>query len=205
MYFIRILLLLVTAGAIFTSCGKQAPETRPDAYLKPEEQSEFIYSIIRYHGRLAPKSDHLSKFRPEFDEEYRKIAAQYELIAYYPIPDSDTICFMTYRVAPSLTLKKVATAGKVVFNETGEATHYEEIFRTWKMVPDELDIKAGMLLAKTLNHEDLSPYYPQHSGEDEFIEFPDPYTRFDTKLKRWVSERENPLEDLYQQEKDRIQ
>jgi hypothetical protein len=198
--------LFVILSVIILTCVKcttQVPETRPEKYLDVTEQNDFLYNIARYHGKLPPKSNHVTKFNSEFDADYRQIASKYELIAYYPKPQGDTIYFMTYRIAPSMIIKKVATAGKLVWGKDNTPIYYEEIFRTWKMVPEELDIKAGMLWSKLLSNEDLSPYLPQNSGEDEYIEFPDENTTFDTTLKRWSSTRENPLEEFYLQETDK--
>jgi hypothetical protein len=198
----RIYSIMCMVSIIWVHCTTTVPETRPEKHLNATEQNEFLYKIARYHGKLPPKSNHVTKFNPEFDADYRQIASKYELIAYYPKPQSDTIFFMTYRMAPSMIVKKVATAGKLVWGEDDKPLYYEEIFRTWKMVPDELDIKAGMLWSKLLSNEDLGPYLPQNSGEDEYIEFPDQNTKFDVSLKRWISSRENPLEEFYLQETD---
>lgn len=191
------LLFAIAAIIPFSSCQEPVLNTDPNHYLSPEQQADFLYSIIRYHGKLAPKSNHQTKFDEKFDGYYRQLAAKHELVAYYPHPKDSFIYFMTYRIAPSIHVKKVACAGKIKINPQGDIVYYEEIFRTWKMPIEELDQKSSMLFARMVKNKDLSPYLPQNSGKEEYIEFPDPNTYFDTEKRRWISTLENPLEPFY--------
>jgi len=45
--------------------------------------------------------------------------------------------------------------------------------------------KSMMLFDLMIKGEDLSPYYPQNSGKEEFIELSDERTYFDTEERRW--------------------
>ena len=71
------------------------------------------------------------------------------------------------------------------FSKTGQLLEYEEVFRTWKMLPDTLAKRSLFLFKKMVNDEDLSPYYASSSGNTDFIEFPDDRTYFDKKLRMW--------------------
>jgi hypothetical protein len=191
---------ILLAIVIFTFSACQENQMRnidPNFYLTAEEQDSFLYSIARYHGKLPGKANHKTKFESRFDEEYKNISSQHELISYFKDEDNQYIYFMTYRIAPSLHLKKVATAGVVTYDKDGQMIHYEEKFRTWRFPVDELNQKSSMLFQLLLDQKDLSKYYPQNSGEEEFIEFPDENTHFDIELRRWVSKSENPLEAYY--------
>src|SRR5690625_6390117 len=46
-----------------------------------------------------------------------------------------------------------------------------------------------------IDSNDLSIYYPENSGSEEYIEFPNAYTQFDTATRRWVSTLFNPSAD----------
>jgi hypothetical protein len=47
--------------------------------------------------------------------------------------------------------------------------------------------KGQMLFVKMIQGKDLSPYYPQNSGKEEYIEFPDEMVKFDTDKRRWLT------------------
>ncbi len=169
---------------------------RANLILDETEQNAFIMSIIRYMGHLAPKATHESKFMDEYDDYYQTLSLEHDLVFYHFNEDEDYIYFLATRKAPSLYGKQVATAGKVRFNDEGEVEHYMEEFRTWKMVPEELSKKSAYLFDRYINGQDLSPYYPENSGSDEFIEFPNQTTWFDDVEKRWMSSLFNPSEQL---------
>jgi hypothetical protein len=80
----------------------------------------------------------------------------------------------------------VAVAGRLKFDDNDSLIHYEEIYRTWKMLPDELEKKNDLLFSMLLKGEDLSPYYNHNSGDEEWIEFPDKNIHFDTNLRKWI-------------------
>jgi hypothetical protein len=191
-------LLLAILILSLNSCQeKQIRDIDPKSYLTEEKQKSFLYSIARYHIKLPGKANHKTKFESRFDEEYRMISNKHELIYYFIDQDSQQIYFMTYRIAPSIHVKKVATAGIVSFDENGQIIHYEEKFRTWRLPLDELEKKSTMLFQLMLDQKDLSKYYSHNSGEEEYIEFPDEYTYFDIEKRRWISKLENPREEYY--------
>lgn len=159
------------------------------------EQEEFIYSIIRYAGRLAPQATHETKFETRFDEDYRNIASDYTLHFFKKNNDATTY-FLISRIAPSIHKKRVATGGELLI-KSGTISFYKEHFRTWKMEEKELNEKSTLLFKKMINSESLVAFYPENSGNEEFIEFPNEDVSFDTELRRWVSSRDNPLDEYY--------
>lgn len=164
--------------------------------LSEEQQKEMLYSIIRYLGHLPKKATHTSKFDEQYDEEYKNIASAYTLDLYYQHPKSNEVFILASRQAPSLKYKRVATGIRMVFDSDNALTTYEEVFRTWKMEPEELEQKASFLFDRMVKGKDLSPYYSENSGKEEYIEFPSDYAYFDVELRRWISSRENPVEEI---------
>jgi len=166
--------------------------------LDSAASQEFIYSIIRYAGKLPGKASHETKFDTVFNESYKAIALNHTLE--YLVNDKKTNrnYFMISRIAPSIKLKRVGIGGYSETDEYGNIVRYRELFRTWKMVPETLEIKGKTLFEKMISGEDLSPYYPENSGEDEWIEFPNKDTYFDTINLRWESTLDDFIEPLYQ-------
>lgn len=71
------------------------------------------------------------------------------------------------------------------FNEADSLTAYEEVFRTWKMVPDTLARRSELLFDKMVKGESLDPYLTKNSGGVEYIEFPDDRTYYDKLSRTW--------------------
>jgi hypothetical protein len=185
---------IILLAVIFTvSCQDQADYTlyQADRQLTADAQNKLKYQIIRYVGPLAPKADHINKFSPEFDNFYYQISEQHRLELYFQDEENGNIYFLITRNAPSLYDKRIAIGGVLSLNQEGGIDHYEEIFRTWKLVTEELEYKSGLLFTLMVNGEDLTEYERRNTGEEEYIEFPDEYTWFDTGERRWISSRFN--------------
>ncbi|RZS95709.1 hypothetical protein [Cecembia calidifontis] len=155
----------------------------PGKYLNEKEQKQILLTSIRYMGHLPKKATHQTKFDPVYDEYYSKLALDYTLEAYYKKDGYEY--FLASRIAPSLKVKKVAIGVKMKRTSDGQLEFYEEVFRTWKFEIPEMLEKGLMLFDKMVKGEDLSPYYPQNSGEEEYIEFPDAKVYFDVEERRW--------------------
>lgn len=203
-YFLTFIILIVFAGCTKTD---RYDQYLAETQLIEDDQRQFIYSIIRYAGRLAPKSSHATKFNEEFNADYWKIATELRLDWYYSNPADSFIYFGMSRIAPSMDMKRVSIGGKVRFSENVEfltdvtkedILYYEEIFRTWKMSDTELRKISGNLFDLMVKNEDLSPFYPENSDPDYIIEFPNTHTYFDVENRMWISTLENPAEKLRQ-------
>lgn len=169
----------------------QAGDVIVDNHLKTnDEVDDFKKLIIRDIGRLPKKANHKNKIESKFDEHYMELANRHDLMFYYPSTASDTIYFALSRVAPSLYEKKVAIGGKLTLNEKREITFLEETFRTFKMPIDELTTKTEELFLKMVNHETLKSYEYSNSKPEEYIEFPDEFTTYNTAERKWDTKRE---------------
>lgn len=164
--------------------------------MTDEIKVELINGIIRYAGRLPRKATQESKFDPVFDDDYRLIAESHRLDFYF-MNETDSIEYLLLsRIAPSLYVKRVGIGIKLKRLGDGELAYYEEAFRTWKMPEDELMEKSHKLFSLLVAGEDLSPWYPENSGDDEYIEFPNEDIWFDTATRMWMSKKGNPFEDF---------
>lgn len=183
---------------LMAACSQYPDADRYKAgnHLLPDEQQEFISSIIRYVGRLAPRATNDTRFDSEFDEHYQRLVQEYTLDYLYVDEATSTTFFLTSTNAPSLYGKRTATAGKVRFDDNGTIEYYEESFRTWKLMPDELASKSVKLFSELIAGRDLTPYYPENSGAEEYIEFPNMHTSYDTERRQWVTTLFDPSGDF---------
>lgn len=164
------------------ACQSKDPYS-PDTYLSKQEQQQLLLSTVRYFGHLPKRATHENKFDDVFDEYYSKLVADYTLETYFPLDGFEY--YMVSRIAPSLKQKKVALAIRVKRDADGNIDFYEEVFRTWKFELPEMLEKSKMLFDLLVTGGDLSPYYPQNSGIEEYIEFPDGRTYYDTENRMW--------------------
>lgn len=139
-------------------------------------------SIIRYVSKAPDNVKGEDRFKPEFDEYYQENASRC-LLELYTV-QGEYHYFLVTQPAPSLVEKRNATGGRFVLNDKGEITEYEEIFRTWKMPPQELREKSEVLFSELLAGKSLERYYAKHAG-DQYIEFPDDRTYFDKESRSW--------------------
>lgn len=139
-------------------------------------------TIIRYVARAPENVSPTEKFKTEYDDYYQERASLCFLEQFYQ--DGNTQYFLVTQPAPSLVEKRHATGGKIVLNEDGSIAEYEEVFRTWKMVPDTLRQRSYFLFDKMVKGESLEPYYTKVTG-DKYIEFPDEKTLYDKSVRAW--------------------
>lgn len=139
--------------------------------------------IIRYMAKPPEGISFEERFYKGYDDHYQDQKRIHRLDAYYI--DDQTHYFMVSRVAPSLTEKRVAIAGKLMLDDQGNVSYYEEVFRTWKMQPDTLNTRSAYLFDKMVRTEDLTRYYTSRTGKPDFIEFPDDRTYFDVERRIW--------------------
>ncbi|MCL6259167.1 hypothetical protein M3O96_08715 [Aquiflexum sp. TKW24L] len=177
-----IIVLLLGSLAILSSCNQKDPY-HPDRNLSKSEQQQILLTTVRYLGHLPKNATHATKFDSSFDEYYSKLALDFSLEGYFEKDGYEY--FLASRIAPSLIVKKVATGVKMQRDADGNITYYEEVFRTWKFEIPEMQEKGLMLFDKMVNGEDLSPYFPQNSGKEEYIEFPDAKVSYDVQNRIW--------------------
>ncbi len=190
-------IVIIALGILVFSCKQETNSIEPSDYLSKQEQFDFKYGVSRYVDRLPKNASEETKFDKEFDEEYQKRSENADLLFYYVDKKTEEIYFAIAKIAPSLTVKKVVTAGKLKKNQEGAITEYEEEFRTWKMEVPELRTVSEMLFKKYIQGEDLSPFYTRNANGKFIIEFPDENVSYDKEKRMWISKLDDPLKDYY--------
>lgn len=191
---VKVLKILLILTLIWTGCSPIS--YRADDHISEERKQEVVKKIIRHLGKIPDKADYKTRFDSIFDNHYEKELNKYELIHFYPKKNTYYIYFSVIRRAPSISEKYVATGGKFRY-EYGVVKEYNEVFRTWKMEKEELLPKLDMLFERMIYGRDLKPYYPENSGDEEFIEFPNSEVTYNIKKNIWESSREDVLEPYY--------
>jgi hypothetical protein len=173
---------LVIPFLILLSCSFEKSYL-PNDHLPVDQQVLFMNRVIRFMSRAPDGIGPADRFDISHDDHYAEQLKIHRLDALYK--DGETFYFLVSRIAPSLTEKRIAIGGKATLDENIRVTYYEEIFRTWKMVPDSLAKRAPFLFDKMVHGEDLTPYYSSRTGNTDYIEFPDDRTYFDTDQRIW--------------------
>lgn len=186
-------------GLLAAACSNPADSNtgqQPDA----ETQQQWLQRIVHFAAPLPDKADHSTKFDTVYKEFYAKQISRHRVDLIHQDAGSGDVFLLVSRLAPSLKVKRVGV-GIHLRMEGDSITYYNEVFRTWKMEEEVLAQKGSLLFDLMVKGKDLSPYYPQNSGKEEYIEFPDEHTRFDTDKRAWVSDREDPLAPYYELKK----
>ena len=176
----RMCLLLFVAWICVQCSGSN--DYNPDKSLTALEKDELKMSIIRYVAKAPENVSREEIFNNEHDAYYQERASICFLEQYYRKGDAQY--FLVTQPAPSLVEKRHATGGKIVLNGDGSVAEYEEVFRTWKMVPDTLKQRSYFLFDKMVKGESLEPFYTVVTG-DKYIEFPDERTYYDKSARAW--------------------
>jgi hypothetical protein len=180
LYFMkRFLFLLLTV--LFADCQKKDLYD-PTVYLTISEKDKLIESVVRYISKPPKGVGNEAKFNASYNEYYQEKASQLGLERLYK--KDETLYFLITQPAASVVEKRNATGGKLIVDQQGNLRLYEEIFRTWKMVPDTLQKRSTLLFEKMVRNEALNHYYPEITG-DQYIEFPDEKTYFDVANREW--------------------
>ena len=176
----RSFLSILFVSIVLFACSKGYD---PNDWLKPQEQYDVVWKVIRYAGRAPENTTKEERFYKAYDDHYKEQASIHRLDAYYV--EGNNNYMLLSRRAPSLTEKRVAVAIRYTLDGKGEVSEYEEVFRTWKM-PDTTQIrKSIMLFDKMVKGESLDPYLTKNSQPEEYIEFPDETTYFDKQERIW--------------------
>ncbi|MBX2897423.1 MAG: hypothetical protein KF763_18415 [Cyclobacteriaceae bacterium] len=163
--------------------------------LTPQQYDKVMSKIIRYVGRKPEKATDSTKFSAQFDEHYQEQIGLHKLELYFENRTGDSF-FLVSRRAPSLFEKYVATGGRFKFDKVDSLIEYEEIFRTWKMMPDTLKVRSYKLFDKMVKGESLDKYLTVNSGGIEYIEFPDANVYYDKQERKWKSKQFGTIEDI---------
>jgi len=174
-------ILLLTLLAC-TDNTNQAEKYNPNN-ISPRELDANLWAMIRYLGRPPEGLTPAERFYTAYDSHYVAQMKLFVVEAWYS--KNDVNYFMVSCKAPSLVDKRVATGGKVIFNDMGGIQEYEEVFRTWKMVPDTLKKRSALLFDRMVNGKSLKAYETKYSNGVEYIEFPDEVVYFEVAERSW--------------------
>lgn len=179
------------------SCQSTSEEIEflPTNTLSEQEQHELLTDLVRFYGRLPAKATHETKFDEEFDEEYQITIGLHRVDFYFHDEITGSEFLLLSRPARSLHDRRVAI-GIEIERENRQLIHYKEHFRTWRMEPVELLTKSEYLFSKLVQRKSLEAYYPENSGVEFYIEFPNADTFFDTETRTWRAVSGSSLEEL---------
>jgi len=184
--------LLLFTLFLFFSCSDQKNDYKTHLNWTEDINDQWLNRVIRYVSKAPGKGNQIDRFSPEYDEYYENQKNKHRIDLFFKEPNTGYVYLLITRIAPSLVEKRVATGIKLKWNNNS-LEYYQEVFRTWKMTEDELTMKGEFLFDLMVKGKDLSPYFPQNSGKEEFIEFPDEHTYYDTINRVWVSDLIDPL------------
>jgi hypothetical protein len=176
-------LFAIASLAFLMACSSSTDKYLPEKNLSAQELDANLWSMIRYLGKSPEGLTPPERFYVAYDSHYREQMKLHRVDAWYN--KGDVHYFLVSRPAPSVTEKRVATGGKVIFDDKGGIQEYEEIFRTWRLVPDTLKKRSFILFDKMVQGENLKFFETRYSNGVEYIEFPDEQTYFDKTERTW--------------------
>lgn len=191
---IWIFIALISLIILVISCQQELHLVIPGDKPSETQESLVLQKVIRYLGSLPDKVGWQDRFSKEYDGHYDQEITRYRIDRYFESDQTGDIYFLASRIAPSIYEKRVSYG--VHMRMTGDSiSYYHEVFRTWKHTEEVLNPRADSLFAMMVNGDDLRPYYADQKG-DQYIEFPDSNTYYDTISRRWVSTLSDPVKQL---------
>ena len=170
----------VAAAFITVSCGSKSYD--PDDSLTPQEKDKLLSAVVRYAVKAPENVQGDERFNKAYDGYYMERASTCRLERYYK--DGGVVYFLISQPAPSIIDKRHATGGLLEM-EDEKLVRYEEVFRTWKMIPDTLKRRSYLLFDKMVKGESLDPFRTKFTAPEEYIEFPDDFTWYDGTDRTW--------------------
>ncbi len=181
---IRLTFALISLLTFLSRCN-QADSYRAITELSIQERELVFPKIVRYIAKPPKMVKGGLRFDSRFDEYYKNAQQSFDWELFYIDPSTRIRYFLVSRDAPSLYKKRIGIGGSYQINQN-EISNYREVFWTFKMKVPELNDKSAKLFKAMLKGEDLSPFYPQNSPEnEEWIEFPDATTYYDADSLFW--------------------
>jgi|LakMenEpi03Aug12_release.lakeMendotaPanAssembly.Ray.scaffolds.fasta_scaffold704041_1 hypothetical protein len=177
------LMFLITGLWIAISCQPKQAESRiqnPDAVFSASQKQELLRQIVR---KIAKPPEAL--YKTDETEAYYK--QQTDLHQWHFVAaDGNRYYYFVSRPAPSLYKKRVGLSGVFYSSDRLEIKGFKEVFRTFKMKPEELEQKGALLFEHLISGNPLDDYLPGNKGDEEWIEFPDALNRYDSTSQKWV-------------------
>ena len=177
---------------LLNGCSNKKSNPNPDSCLTIEMQKRLLQGMVRYASKLPPEATHETKFNPEFNWYYHKAVAECRILYCFLSQEDSTCQLLVARQARSITPMEEGIALRIKFDHKNGFDLYDEVFRTWKMPADTLQVRGKFLFDRMVKGEDLTLYYSKFQ-EDRFIEFPDDRFTFDVEARKW---RDSELDSL---------
>lgn len=177
--------LFVLSVILSAACGNSASETALGK-AGPGLLDSLLPYVAKRHDSIPDSAKFAVRYKPYMDAHRQE--RQYR-ITHFSESAEKGVFLIIRRLEPSINKDKYASIC-VHFNRNKQGAvdtaSFREVFRTWKMKADALDVKTDLLFEKTLKGADLGGYYPENSHE-EWIEFPGNGVFYDTGLKQWTA------------------
>ena len=167
--------------SIFYSCGVKDIKTKPEEYLSESQKTAMLTQLVL---KTAGKPEGFLK-REEMEAYYKSEARSY---FWHFLHEKDgRYYFFVSRPAPSLYGKRAGIGGFFTSDDRMSIRNYREVFQTFKLKPEEMERKGGILFEAMVNNRDLKVYQPggKKALNEEWIEFPDALNYFDTLSSAW--------------------
>jgi|GEM_PF-2005777 len=151
-------------------------------------KDSLLDSIMPYIAKRADSIPLANRFNAVYKAYYseQKKEKLYAFTHYAKCNDAYEYCIVK-RLEPSLKHNKysaVCMRFKRLPDGGIQAESFEELFWTWKMLPEQLVEKSDVLFDLAINHQPLSDYEPE-KAQDEWIEFPGNGVVYDIKTHTW--------------------
>jgi hypothetical protein len=177
---IQLSTFLIFLAVSLLSCSSEDSRYKPEDYFT-SGQMEAIKLQLVLRTCKKPESN-LSM--PEIEAYYQEEAKTYQW--HFAHETDKGFFFLISRPAPSLYGKRSAIGGFFSTPDNMQIHGFKEIFHTFKMKPDELVKRGGILFEKMVNGQDLRPYYHSRAKDQEgWIEFPDNLNYYDSTSQSW--------------------
>ncbi len=152
--------------------------------------TQLMDSLLPFIAKRPDSSASMNRFDTTFKSYYlqQKQLKQYQFTHAF-VAENGYEYVMVKRLEPSLKHNKfsaVCVRFKRLTNGQLDVSTYEELFWTWKMLPELLLEKSDVLFEQAIQEKDLSAYQPEHS-DGEWIEFPGNGVVYDKVNQTWVS------------------
>jgi hypothetical protein len=163
------------------SCGETDYCKTPDTLFSEGQQKSIQMQLTL---KTVPKPEGL--YAPEEIRAYYESQAK-SIFWHYAYTSQGRYFFFISCPAPSLYGKRIGIGGSFLSEDMVSIKNYREVFRTFKLSPEQLDLRGRALFGKMVAGEDLIPFQPGGSktGNKEWIEFPDQLNYFDTLSQSW--------------------
>lgn len=152
--------------------------------------TQLLDSLMPFMAKRPDSATSVNRFEACFKSYYQqqKQEKQYQFTHAFKANNGYEY-LMVKRLEPSLKHNKfsaVCIRFKRLNNGQLDPKSYEELFWTWKMLPEQLLEKSDVLFEQAIQENDLSVYQPEQS-EGEWIEFPGNGVVYDKVNQTWVS------------------